>query len=264
MNRRFSPASQVTIASSGSARCSSRIRRRGSIGVSSERDASTSHDPRLSWASATRREPQPLSATPASFAASSNCARTAFASPSIAWATGNVQAAWRGSTSIWTIVWRSGSSSARFSNAVSVGPSLVPTARTKSASATTVLAASSPNVPKTPSESGWVSGKTPLPGGRRGDRRAEVLGEGAELGAGAARSGRRCRPRSAVARRRPASGRRPRPGRRARSGATRPGSARGTAPSRRGAASCPGRPSPRARRCGRARRPAHGGRPGRA
>src|SRR3977135_1757399 len=72
-------------------------------------------------------------------------------------------------------VWRSGSSNEGFSLAVSVGPSLVPTASTTSASATTALAASSPKLPKTPTANAWVSHKTTLARGRGGYGRAQCF-----------------------------------------------------------------------------------------
>ncbi len=49
------------------------------------------------------------------------------------------------------------------SSAVSIGASLVPTARTTSAEPTTALAVGMPKVPMTPTPRGSVSGNTPLP-----------------------------------------------------------------------------------------------------
>ncbi len=83
--------------------------------------------------------------------------------------------------STWMKTCRVGSSSLVFSQAVSLGLSFEPTTSTRSASPMQALAAAVPNVPNTPSASGWVSGKQPLPAAVVADRHARSLRELAQL-----------------------------------------------------------------------------------
>ena len=166
------------------------------IGVSPEHESATSQDPSVSWASATRREPRPSSASPTSTAASQQLASTTRASPSTAWATGKVQPAWRGSTSIWTMACRSGSRSSWFSKAVSVGPSLVPTARIRSASRDHGVRRLQPERPEDAERERVGLGEDALARGGRDDRARRAARRGPAARRGRRRSGRRCRPRS--------------------------------------------------------------------
>ena len=74
----------------------------------------------------------------------------------------------------------SGRAASRFSQAVSLGRSFEPTTRTRSASPMQAFAAAVPNVPNTPSASGWVSAKQPLP--------AAVVATGSPAASASARS----------------------------------------------------------------------------